>query len=231
MMAFIMTCGYEACVWKPVAKQTAATLPVAAMNLPMSVSSLILITEGSNTPPSHTKLTVRPYLNGLMPILVRRAASEVPTLTPSNSTLQSLIISIEPLLILVAMFRAWKKEVWAGSSPVAPFGTMHSQGAMTPALAAAGLTYSSTTVCSSPRSPLVNMKPRLPFITGTIAAHSGWLPSEVRSRMQRRTMVFLPNTSSALPRRAIRMSEICFDPTKSACTMNARWYLLRHSVR
>mmetsp|Transcript_10006 Transcript_10006/g.24896 ORF Transcript_10006/g.24896 Transcript_10006/m.24896 type:complete len:232 (+) Transcript_10006:52-747(+) len=231
MMAFIMTCGYEASVWKPVARQTAATLPVAAMNIVVSTSSLIFITEGSKTPPSHTCATTRPYLKGLTPILVRSAASEVPTLLPAVSTLQSLMISIAPLLILVAMLSAWKKEVCAGSRPVGPLGTTQSTGAMTPALADAGLTYSSTTVCSSARSPLVNMKPRLPFITGTIAAHSGWLPSEVRSRMQRRTMVFLPKISSALPRRAIRMSEICFDPTKSAFTMNARWYLLRHSVR
>merc|ERR1719181_2759905 len=40
------------------------------------------------------------------------------------------------------MLRAWKKEVWAGSRPVGPLGIVHEVGAMTPALAGAGLTYS-----------------------------------------------------------------------------------------
>ena len=82
---------------------------------------------------------------------------ELFTLLPSVMTLQSEMISMEPLLILVAMLSAWKKEVWAGSRPVGPLGMVTDMGAMTPALAAAGLTNSRMTVSTVSSSPLVKM--------------------------------------------------------------------------
>lgn len=51
-------------------------------------------------------------------------------------------ISIVPLEILVAMCRAWKKDVFSGPSPVFPGGTKTSTGAKAPALAGAP-TYNS----------------------------------------------------------------------------------------
>mmetsp|Transcript_19236 Transcript_19236/g.40961 ORF Transcript_19236/g.40961 Transcript_19236/m.40961 type:complete len:201 (+) Transcript_19236:683-1285(+) len=197
----------------------------------MSVASLIASTDTSKTPPSYTYLTLRPYMKGLMPSFARSAASEVPTLTPSLITSVSLMISMEPLLIFVAMLRAWKNEVWAGSRPVGPLGIVQLHGAITPALAAAGFWNSSMISLMASSSPLVKMKPRLPFMIGIMVSHSGWSPSSVRLRMQRRIMVFFPKIISALPRRAMRMSEICLDPTKSASTMKARAYLVRHSSR
>merc|ERR1719238_1075904 len=59
------------------------------------------------------------------------------------------------------MLSAWKKEVCAGSRPVGPLGMVQLTGAMTPALAAAGLTYSLITASIGSRSPLVNTKPTL----------------------------------------------------------------------
>merc|ERR1719197_1215460 len=111
----------------------------------------------------------RPYEKGLTESFVRRAASDEPTLVPSLIASVSLMISIEPLLILVAMLSAWKNEVCAGSRPVGPLGIVQLHGAMTPALAAAGFTNSATTS----RGPEVKMKPTLPTMTGRIASHSG----------------------------------------------------------
>merc|ERR1719163_1116637 len=107
-------------------------------------------------------LVARPYWKGFTFSLARSAASDEPTLLPSLMTVVSLMISIEPLLILVAMLSAWKNDVCAGSRPVGPLGTVHETGAMTPALAAAGLTYSLMTASRSPNSPVVNTKPILP---------------------------------------------------------------------
>mmetsp|Transcript_53083 Transcript_53083/g.137290 ORF Transcript_53083/g.137290 Transcript_53083/m.137290 type:complete len:249 (+) Transcript_53083:416-1162(+) len=231
--ALTTMCGKVAALGMSSARESAATLPRPLPHFSMSTSSVILSTSGEKMPPSHTYLMLRPYLKGFTPSLVSRAASEVPTLLPSLITSQSLMISIEPLLILVAMLSAWKNEVWAGSRPVGPLGMVQPKGAMTPALAAAGFTYSRMTSSTASRGPLVNTKPRLPTMVGMIASQSGCSPGHgsVRLRMQRRIIVFLPNTSSALPRRAMRISEICLEPTKSASTMNARGYLLRHSSR
>merc|ERR1719163_464004 len=118
-------------------------------------------------------LVARPYSKGLTASLARSAASEEPTLLPSLMTVVSLMISIEPLLILVAMLSAWKKDVCAGSRPVGPFGIMQLHGAMTPALAAAGLTYSLITASTGSRSPVVKTKPMLPTMYGMIDSHAG----------------------------------------------------------
>merc|ERR1719486_833034 len=60
------------------------------------------------------------------------------------------------------MLRAWKKEVCAGSRPVGPLGMVQLHGAITPAFAAAGFTYSLITVSMSSKLPLVKTKPILP---------------------------------------------------------------------
>jgi hypothetical protein len=49
----------------------------------------------------------------------------------------SEIISMVPLVILVGMERAWKKEVFSGPMPVFWAGTVTSSGARAPALAGA----------------------------------------------------------------------------------------------
>merc|ERR1719247_473599 len=111
-------------------------------------------------------MMLRPYSKGLTPSLVSRAASDEPTLLPSLTTVVSLMISMEPLLILVAMLSAWKKEVCAGSRPVGPLGMVTEDGAITPALAAAGLTWTLMISSMSENSPLVKTKPMLPFMIG-----------------------------------------------------------------
>merc|ERR1719473_71920 len=70
------------------------------------------------------------------------------------------------------MLRAWKKEVCAGSRPVGPLGIVQLHGAITPALAASGFTNSFSVSMTLSRSALVKMKPRLPFMTGMMAARA-----------------------------------------------------------
>merc|ERR1719261_1980798 len=74
------------------------------------------------------------------------------------------------------MLSAWKKEVCAGSRPVGPFGIVQLHGAMTPAFAAAGFWNWLMISSSTSSSPMVKMKPRLPFIIGMMDSHSGWEP-------------------------------------------------------
>merc|ERR1719310_1488854 len=64
------------------------------------------------------------------------------------------------------MFSAWKKEVCAGSRPLGPLGMVTEHGAMTPALAEAGLTYSTMTSFTSARSTAENTNPMLPTMYG-----------------------------------------------------------------
>merc|ERR1719284_861488 len=59
------------------------------------------------------------------------------------------------------MLRAWKKEVCAGSRPVGPLGMVQLHGAITPALAAEGLTYSLITSSTGSSEPEVKTKPML----------------------------------------------------------------------
>merc|ERR1719240_1926054 len=119
---------------------------------------------------------------GLTESFVRRAASDETTLVPALITVVSLMISIEPLLILVAMLSAWKKEVCAGSRPVGPLGMVQLVGAMTPALAADGFTYSLMTSSTASRSLQVKTKPMLPTMYGMSDAHSGCWSFSVRLR-------------------------------------------------
>merc|ERR1719163_13508 len=91
------------------------------------------------------------------------------------------------------MLRAWKNEVWAGSRPVGPFGMVQLQGAMTPALAAAGFTNFS--------------------IISMMVSYSGCSPSAHRSRRHFRIIVFLPKTTSAWPRIATNHTTAARQPT------------------
>jgi hypothetical protein len=59
------------------------------------------------------------------------------TLSPALMSGTSEIISMVPLVILVGMERAWKKEVFSGPMPVFWAGTVTSSGARAPALAGA----------------------------------------------------------------------------------------------
>ena len=85
-------------------------------------------------------MTIKPYVNGVNFILPSNAAAEDETRSPGCNTTMSLRISIVPLLIFVAMFSVWKKDVCDGSIPVGPAGTTTSTGAMAPTRAGAGTT-------------------------------------------------------------------------------------------
>merc|ERR1740137_472316 len=69
--------------------------------------------------------------------MLRRVASDIPTRSPVVIRGTSLMISMVPLVILVGMDRAWKKEVFSGPIPVFWAGTTTSRGARAPALAGA----------------------------------------------------------------------------------------------
>ncbi|MFS8017566.1 hypothetical protein Hanom_Chr15g01381911 [Helianthus anomalus] len=75
-------------------------------NFSIRSSSVRSSTSGLKTEPlSYTVRTTRPYENGLMPSLARRAASDEPTLSPFLMSSTGVIISTVPLLILVGMLR------------------------------------------------------------------------------------------------------------------------------
>ena len=73
-------------------------------------------------------------------------------------------ISIVPLVILVGMAKAWKKDVFSGPKPVLPFGTNTSMGAIAPALAGAATLFARMRSRTVARSSLVNTKPTLPLM-------------------------------------------------------------------
>jgi hypothetical protein len=52
-----------------------------------------------------------PKKKGFRPILFSSATADDDTLSPALATVTGFRISIDPLAILVAMFRAWKNEV------------------------------------------------------------------------------------------------------------------------
>ena len=98
-----------------------------------------------------------------------------------------------------------------------PAGTTTLHGATAPTLAGAGRVLLSKTSRTSPSDPEQKTKPTLPRQHSsslmTLGANSGF--SSQNSRMTLRIMVFFPIKISALPRNAIRVSWICFDPTLS----------------
>ena len=63
-----------------------------------------------------TLSSCRPYLKGLMPSLESSVASEAPTLSPALIRFTSDTISMVPLLILVAIPRAYVAQSEGGGS-------------------------------------------------------------------------------------------------------------------
>merc|ERR1712172_106931 len=88
-------------------------------------------------PESKTLVTCNPYVKGEIPNMFKRVASDIPTLSPAVIKFTLLVISIVPLVILVGIFKAWKKEVFSGPNPVFWAGTCTSKGARAPDLAGA----------------------------------------------------------------------------------------------
>merc|ERR1719420_1458085 len=172
-------------------------------------------------------MTFIPYWKGRIPIFVSNTACDADTFCPSLHTFTSVVNSIDPLTIFVGMFRTWKKFVEDGSKPVGPIGSLTSQGARTTAFAAALTLFSTQVVRISSMSPWQKMKPMLPLIAFSSSSKpsdgftSWWL------RRQVRIIVFLPISTVAFPRKAIRISCICFDPTKSTPTMSAFGHVSR----
>mmetsp|Transcript_27974 Transcript_27974/g.27652 ORF Transcript_27974/g.27652 Transcript_27974/m.27652 type:complete len:221 (+) Transcript_27974:398-1060(+) len=214
--------GMEARVGKPVAKHREAMLAMAADTPSSMASSVMDSTAGSYmAPPSNTFSSSSPYLKGLTPSLDSRVAWEAPTLSPALIRCTSLTISMVPLLILVAIPRAWKKEVWEGSMPVGPAGTRTSLGATTPTRAAAPTLYLSISAFTSFRSPLVNTIPTLPTSWSSRGAHLSLPVVSQYRRMERFIMVFLPIRMTAPGRRPFLMFWNCMEPTLSAPTTKA----------
>jgi hypothetical protein len=108
----------------------------------------------------------RPYWKGLMPSLPSRVAWEADTRSPAWIRCTFWVISMVPLLILVAIPRAWKKEVWEGSMPVPPEGMCTSLGASRPTRAGAPTLYLAISSFRSASSALVKMMPTLPTWEG-----------------------------------------------------------------
>ena len=73
------------------------------------------------------------------------------------------------LTILVEIFKAWKKEISDGSSPVLPFGTVTSQGEMAPTLALCHSIRASIFGLRTDTLTSVNISATLPLICGTKA--------------------------------------------------------------
>merc|ERR1712127_771946 len=158
--------------------------------------------------------------------LERRATAEVVTFSPLKHRRTALVISIEPLVILVEMLRVWKKEVCPGSRSVGPAGMVTLMGAMTPALAPAGSLEDVTSLRIALRSPLVKTKPMLPLIRGRRLKRAGFFSAF--SRRTLRIIVFFPMRISPRPRMAARTVCICLDPTKSTVMIKMFLKLLRH---
>lgn len=155
-----------------------------------------------------------------------------------------LRISMVPFEILVAIDRAWKKDVFSGPRPVFWGGTNTSMGAIAPALAGAFtcivtsyLQNRVTTTLStlwrlalfsriksrtSVSSSEVNTNPTLPLIWGSKISSWGFLSRWPRIAFL--IVVFLPIIRTPWPRNDVRICCICFDPTLSTFTMKRRLY-------
>mmetsp|Transcript_22829 Transcript_22829/g.63106 ORF Transcript_22829/g.63106 Transcript_22829/m.63106 type:complete len:221 (+) Transcript_22829:188-850(+) len=214
--------GMEARVGQSVARDRAATLAIPAdTDLSMS-SSVMSSTAGSyRVLFSNTCWISRPYLKGLMPSLDSRVAWEAPTRSPCFTSCTSFTISMVPLVILVAIPRAWKKEVWEGSIPVDPAGTCTSQGAIRFTRAGAPTLYLLISSFTSFRSPLVKMMPTLLTRWSKMTLHLSLPEVSQYILMERFIMVFLPIKMTASGRRALRICWNCMEPTLSAPTMKA----------
>lgn len=87
------------------------------------------------------------------------------------------MISIYPLLILVEIFKAWKKEIYAGSIPVGPAGTTTSKYEIIPTLAGAETLFDSTIYLILKIGHFSEkMSPNFPLKTSLKADNSGIFP-------------------------------------------------------
>lgn len=130
--------------------------------------------------------------------------------------LLSIFICV-PFEIFVGIDNAWKNEVFSGPSPVFCAGITTGNGAIAPARAGARTLFSSSLSRTSTKSPRVKTKPTLPLMCG-----NSFSSAELRSRcplIAFRIMVFLPMSTTALPRSDNLICCICFEPTLSAPTM------------
>eukprot|EP00746_Dinoflagellata_sp_MGD_P153533 gnl/MRDRNA2_/MRDRNA2_84294_c0_seq1.p2 gnl/MRDRNA2_/MRDRNA2_84294_c0~~gnl/MRDRNA2_/MRDRNA2_84294_c0_seq1.p2 ORF type:complete len:139 (-),score=3.36 gnl/MRDRNA2_/MRDRNA2_84294_c0_seq1:260-676(-) len=124
---------------------------------------LISKTDASKVAPcSKTAIGVNPNENGLIPSFDSKAADELLTRSPAFTTVTSLIISTVPLVILVGILRAWKKEVDDGSIPVAPVLMITSQGAIVPQRAGAPTVNFDSIPFNSYNLPWVRTSPTFP---------------------------------------------------------------------
>jgi hypothetical protein len=98
--------------------------------------------------------------------LANKVASDGPTIYPAFKTLTSFVISIIPLLILVVIYKAWKKPIYEGSIPVDPGGRITSQVETAPALAIAFLLVPWMIVFKSKTDLLENIIPNFPTNNG-----------------------------------------------------------------
>merc|ERR1712205_164675 len=97
-----------------------------------------------------------PYEKGRMSSFCKSAADEASTFSPALKTSTSLTISIEPLVILDEMLRAWRKDVIEGSREVIPLGTVTPHCARAPAFAGDAFLLSRIMSRTLGREALVN---------------------------------------------------------------------------
>merc|ERR1740128_1012593 len=174
-MPLTMEWGAEATVGYPICRHTAATLATPCMNLAFRSSSVMSRISGENTvPASYTFWMMSPYVKGEIFSMFNRVASDIPTLSPAVIRGTSWIISMVPLVILVGILKAWKKEVFSGPIPVFWVGTMTSRGARAPALAGALTLLANRRSLTSTSSSLVKTKPTFCLMWGSRRSRSGF---------------------------------------------------------
>mmetsp|Transcript_54676 Transcript_54676/g.155585 ORF Transcript_54676/g.155585 Transcript_54676/m.155585 type:complete len:246 (-) Transcript_54676:120-857(-) len=232
LKAFPKAWGRPASVGMPTSRLKAAMFATPARNFWISTASLMSSTAASKTEPSwKTCWTSMPYSNGLMPSFASRIAELGLTFSPITRILKSETSSIWPFTIFVPMFRAWKKEVCEGSMPVGPAGMAQSTMDTWPVLAADGRrNFWRVALMSSSVQFVAKMKPRLPRISERSLSRPASGYCSWPSCRPFRIIVFLPISTTALPRRSMRMSCICFEATWSTQTMSALGWFTQRSV-
>mmetsp|Transcript_15673 Transcript_15673/g.31752 ORF Transcript_15673/g.31752 Transcript_15673/m.31752 type:complete len:246 (-) Transcript_15673:133-870(-) len=230
--ALPMACGRPGSVGMPTSRLKAAMFATPPRNFVISSDSFMSNTAAAKTLPSwKTCWTSMPYSKGLMLSFVNITAVLAETFSPTVRILNSETSSICPLTILVPMFRAWKKEVWEGSMPVGPEGSERSTMETWPVLAAAVLRcFLMTSLMSSSEQLVAKMKPMLPLtelrsLSRPASGCSSWPKASAL-----RIMVFLPMSTTALPRISTRISCICFEVTWSTPTSNALGWFTQRST-
>mmetsp|Transcript_6236 Transcript_6236/g.20041 ORF Transcript_6236/g.20041 Transcript_6236/m.20041 type:complete len:246 (+) Transcript_6236:270-1007(+) len=227
--ALPMACGRPGSVGMPISRLKAAMFATPPRNFWMSTDSLMSSTAAAKTVPSwNTCCTSMPYSKGLMPSFASSTAALGETLSPTLKILKSDTSSIWPLTILVPMFRAWKKAVWEGSMPVGPEGSERSTMETCPVLAAAERRcLLMVSLMSSSVQFVAKMKPMLPFTAERSLSRPASGCSSCPRTRPLRIIVFLPMSTTALPRSSMRMSCICLEATWST-PMRSAWGWLTH---